>query len=129
MWWVADRAVCVLAMGEQGNEVGIAPPRGRPKLSREDTERELSSLVNDEISLPANAVVTGGPATCPACGSTTLMWGCDERQTRSREEIHPLVWHETQWMADSFICRDCDAGWIEPDESEVITWVRPYWRV
>jgi hypothetical protein len=116
-------------MGDQGNEVGIAPPRGRPKLGRQDAERKLSSLVNKEISLPANAVVTGGPETCPACGSTRLMWGCDAQQTRSRQEIHPLVWHETQWMADSFICRDCDAGWIERDEPEVITWVRPYWRV
>jgi hypothetical protein len=30
-------------------------------------------------------------------------------------------------MADSFICRSCDAGWIEPDEAKPITWVRPYW--
>jgi hypothetical protein len=30
-------------------------------------------------------------------------------------------------MADTFICRDCQAGWIEPDQPEQITWVRPYW--
>jgi len=26
-------------------------------------------------------------------------------------------------MADSFVCRDCDAGWIEPDEASAITWL------
>jgi hypothetical protein len=57
------------------------------------------------------------------------MWGCDPEQPRERHEIHPLVWHETAWLADSFICQDCNAGWIEPDEPKPITWVRPYWRV
>ena len=57
------------------------------------------------------------------------MWGCDSEQEKTREEIHPLVWHDSEWMADSFICRDCQAGWIEPDEPDVITWVRPYWRI
>jgi hypothetical protein len=56
------------------------------------------------------------------------MWGCDPEQLRGKDEIHPLVWHETEWLADSFMCRDCHAGWIEPDEPETITWVRPYWR-
>ena len=111
------------------NEVGTAPARGRPAVSRADAERALSGVAGKEIKLPANAVATGGPGSCPACGSVNVMWGCDQGQTRPREEIHPLVWHETQWMADSFICRDCHAGWIEPDEPEVITWVRPYWRV
>jgi hypothetical protein len=57
------------------------------------------------------------------------MWGCDEEQRRTREEIHPLVWDPTEWMADSFVCRDCHAGWIEPDGLDAVTWVRPYWRV
>ena len=47
---------------------------------------------------------------------------------QDRDRIHPLVWHPTEWMADSFVCGACDAGWIEPDDAEPITWVRPYWR-
>lgn len=57
------------------------------------------------------------------------MWGCATEQTRTQDEIHPLVWHESESMADSFICNTCSAGWIEPDDPEAITWVRPYWRV
>jgi len=110
------------------HEIGTAPPRGRPVVRREDAERELSDLTGKKIRLPANSVATSGPSTCPACGSVNVMWGCDPEQRRGRDEIHPLVWHETEWLADSFICRDCHAGWIEPDEPETITWVRPYWR-
>ena len=89
----------------------------------------LSSLAGRAISLPNRSVVSGSPETCPACDGTSLMWGCDQEQTRTRAEIHPLVWHETVWMADSFICRDCNAGWVEPDEAQPVTWVRPYWLV
>jgi hypothetical protein len=32
-------------------------------------------------------------------------------------------------MADSYICRACDAGWVEPDDPKPITWARPHWRV
>ena len=64
---------------------------------------------------------------CPACGSKRIRWGCDPAEMRGRAEIHPLVWHETHWMADSFVCLECEAGWIEPDDPEPITWVRPYW--
>jgi hypothetical protein len=82
------------------------------------------------VQLPERAMVSSGPTSCPACGSERVIWGCDpDTQTRPLEEIHPLVWHETEWMADSFICGDCQAGWIEPDEPEPITWVRPYWRL
>jgi hypothetical protein len=109
------------------NEVGTSAARGRPSIPREDAAEELSALAGKPIELPANAVVHAGPETCPACGSREVMWGCDERQTRQRDEIHPLVWHETEWMADSFICRTCWAGWVEPDDPSVITWVRPYW--
>jgi hypothetical protein len=110
------------------NEIGTAPPRGRPIVRLENTERELSDLAGKEIRLPANSVATSGPVSCPACGSVNVMWGCDPEQRRGRDEVHALVWHETEWLADSFICRDCHAGWIEPDEPETITWVRPYWR-
>ena len=110
------------------NEVGTAPARGRPLVAREKAELELSALAGQSIELPSNAVVHAGPDSCPACGSRDVMWGCDARQTRDREEIHPMVWHDDAWMADSFICRTCWAGWIEPDEPDPITWVRPYWR-
>jgi hypothetical protein len=114
---------------EPTNEIGAATPRGRQRLNREDVEADLSAMAGKEIRLPPGAVATSGPSTCPACGSGNVMWGCDPDQSRSRDEIHPLVWDETEWMADSYICRDCQAGWIEPDEPEPITWVRPYWRV
>ena len=80
------------------------------------------------ITLPTNAVAHAGPSTCPACGARDVIWGCDPRVDRTREQIHPLVWHETEWMADSFVCGECWAGWIEPDEPLPITWVWPYWR-
>jgi hypothetical protein len=97
-------------------------------VPREDAEHQLSALANERVELGPNIVVHGTPVTCPACGARDVMWGCDPKQTRERKEIHPLVWHETEWMADSFICRACWAGWIEPDDPAVITWVRPYWR-
>ncbi len=112
-----------------GNEVGQSPPRGRPRIPNAQAERDLSRVAGKEIRLGDNMRATGGPRTCPACGSPRIMWGCDQEQTKLREEIHPLVWHETQRLADSFICRDCWAGWIEPDDPEPFTWVRPYWRV
>jgi hypothetical protein len=114
---------------EPGNEFGIAPPRGRPRGSKTDTEALLSKSLGKETRLPTDAVVTRPPETCPACGSSNVIWGCDPEQERTREEIHALVWDRIGWMADSFICRDCNAGWIEPDDPETITWVRPYWIV
>jgi hypothetical protein len=111
------------------NEIGTAPPRGRPTVPRQDAETQLSQAVGRPIHLPEKAVVSGGPTTCPACGSDEVEWGCSDYVKRTKDEIHPQVWHETEWMADSFVCRACDAGWIEPDDPEAITWVRPYWRV
>lgn len=111
------------------NEIGTAPRRGRPRVPRQDTEQHRSEAVGHAVKLPDNAVVTGGPTTCPACGSNEIEWGCSDYQRRSKDEIHPLVWHETELMADSFLCRTCDAGWIEPNDPEPITWVRPYWLV
>jgi hypothetical protein len=110
------------------NEVGTSERRGRPTVANEDAERVLSDLAGEDVHLGPKAVVYGAPEACPACGSRELMWGCAPDQMRTREEIHPLVWHETQWMADSFICRACWAGWIEPDDPGTVTWVRPYWR-
>ena len=103
------------------NEIGTAPGRGRELVARDEAERELSAHFGRNVDLPEGAWVDRGPATCPACGSRSLLWACLPEQQRPREEIHPLVWHETQWLADSFICRDCWAGWIEPDDAEPIT--------
>jgi hypothetical protein len=109
------------------NEVGTAVGRGREVVPSHEADQLLSELVGKESRLPDRAVMSRGPTTCPVCGARNVMWGCDPDQTREREQIHPLVWHETAWMADTFICRDCHAGWIEPDDPEPITWVRPYW--
>jgi membrane-associated protein len=96
------RSAAAAPAGPPANEIGTAAPRERP---------------------PA------GPETCPACGSPRVMWGGDPEMTRTQDEIHPLVSDEHALMAGSFVCRDCDAGWIEPDDPAEITWVRPYWRL
>ena len=115
-------------MAYLSNEVGHAAGRGRIVVARDEADRVVSDLAGHPMTLPVDAVMTHGPETCPACGALTVQWGCDP-DGDLREPIHPLVWHDTEWMADSFICLTCDAGWIEPDRAEPITWVRPYWQV
>jgi hypothetical protein len=117
------------ALGVAENEIGTAPPRGRPKIPLKIADEVLSRHAKQDIRLGDNVSVHGNPEACPACGSGHLMWGCDPEQPKEQLEIHPLVWDDTELMADTFICRDCHAGWIEPDDPEVITWVRPYWIV
>jgi hypothetical protein len=109
------------------NEIGKATARGRRVLAESEAHELLDGLAGKPIDLPEGAVVSAGPDTCPACGSSKVMWGCDPDQSRDREEIHPLVWDDVAWMADTFLCRDCHSGWIEPDAPAPITWVRPYW--
>lgn len=111
------------------NEIGEAPARGRVPIDLSEVEGALSTSVGREIKFPDGSTSTAGPSTCPACGAADPLWGCDPEQQRPRAEIHPLVWHPDAWMADSYICRACDAGWIEPDDPEPITWVRPFWRL
>jgi hypothetical protein len=111
------------------NEIGTAPPRGRPRIDRAEASGALSRLAGEAIELGPNANAFTSPTTCPACGSSDVTWGCDEKVIQDRNRIHPLVWHPTEWMADSFVCGTCDAGWIEPDDPEPVTWVRPYWFV
>jgi hypothetical protein len=111
------------------NEIGVAEGRGRPRRTREEAEQMLSDLTGDRMRLGSNVVVSGSPTSCPACGESDVMWGCDPERPRTQDEIHPLVWHETAGMADSFVCRSCWAGWIETDEPGPVTWVRPYWRL
>lgn len=119
----------MVVVAYERNEIGTAPARGRTRVPKDVAEEELGQIAGGPVVLPDKAVVSRGPTSCPACGARRVMWGGDPEQDRERDEIHPLVWHETEWMADTFICRDCDAGWIEPDEALEITWVRPYWRV
>ena len=33
-----------------------------------------------------------------------------------RDQVHPVLWHETEQLADSFVGTNCDAGWYEPDD-------------
>lgn len=109
------------------NEIGMANARGCQNLTKGEADDLLRQLTRKATDLPAGAVMSVRSETCPACGGNRVMWGCDNEQTHERDRLHPLVWHETEWMADTFLCRDCHAGWIEPDDPEPITWVRPYW--
>jgi hypothetical protein len=109
------------------NEIGEAAARGREVLSRVEAERQLTEALGHTVELPDRAVVSHGPTTCPACGSPNLLWGHAPEQTRRPEQCHPLIWNEIDVLADTFMCRDCNAGWFEPDKPEPITWVRPYW--
>ena len=108
-------------------EFGTGPPRGRTVVSRVDLDRQLEALAGGPVSLPDCLRAYEAPSTCPACGSSEILWGCEDAVRREGERIHPVVWHPTEWMADSYLCKACDAGWIEPDEPEPISWVRPYW--
>jgi hypothetical protein len=73
------------------NEVGLAPPRGRPLIDNTEAERELSELAGKEIRLSDAVVVSGAPKTCPACGASDPMWGYDPAQEHTEDEIHPLA--------------------------------------
>ncbi len=112
------------------NEVGTSVATGRRKLSAKEVVEDLSRVLRRPLpALPEDAVVYGGPEACPACGSQDVVWGCDDYQELPSDAIHPVAFDEHALMADSFLCRACDAGWIQPDEPAPITWVRPYWRV
>jgi hypothetical protein len=113
----------------RNNEIGVAEPRGRPGERPHVVNDMLSRLANEPIELGSNVVAYRSPETCPACGSYEVIWGCDDKVINDRNQIHPLVWHETEWMADSFVCASCSAGWIEPEDAVPITWIRPYWRI
>lgn len=137
-WWSDRRAAnasvrehrrLIREGGFTSNKVGTSEPRGRPKLPRAEVQSQLSELSGSEIRLPDRAVAMSGPETCPACGAPDPIWGCDRRIVLRQPEIHPKVWDPAAWMADSFVCRTCSAGWVEPDEPEPITWVRPYWCI
>jgi hypothetical protein len=108
------------------NEIGEGPFRARPVVPDEEAREQLRCLGAQE--LPEGLVMTGSPTTCPACGSTAILWGCDDGQPFGQEHIHPLIWNDEQWLADTFMCLECSAGWIEPDEPAVVQWVRPYWK-
>jgi hypothetical protein len=109
------------------NDVGHAP--ARPRKERAEVERDVSEAYGVPLKIPADADPTVGPVDCPACGSQDVMWGFDVEQTRSSAQVHPMLVDESDDLADTFICRACSAGWIEPNDPSPITWVRPYWRV
>jgi hypothetical protein len=111
------------------NELGVAPARGRPRADVDEIAATLTDLIGEQIEFSDRVVAYSSPKSCPACGASNVVWGCDETIRHGRDEIHPLVWHESEWMADSFICSTCWAGWIEPDQAAPISWVRPYWTV
>jgi hypothetical protein len=113
---------------EDRNEVGHAAPRGRRTVAAANAERELADRFGEPVDLPAGALVITGPTTCPACGATTVEWAALAVQLE-RDQVHPILWHETERLADSFICATCDAGWYEPDDPRPFRWVRPYWII
>jgi hypothetical protein len=117
-------------MTEAKNEIGKASPRGRPRIPNSEGEADLSRIARTEISLGDGVIVSGSPSTCPACGAHTVIWAYGgPTDNVPRERIHPVVWHDTENLANSYICESCSAGWIEPDDPEPITWVRPWWIV
>jgi hypothetical protein len=94
-------------------------------FGREEVERDLSVMMGRDVDLPEGVVGFGAPETCPACGSQSVIWAVDSTEGR---EVHPLIWHETQRLADSWLCEACNAGWIEAaGDPKQITWVRPWW--
>jgi hypothetical protein len=109
----------------QEPEIGSAEPRGRPRIPLPEAGRILSDLTGESVELGPNIVAHGGPTTCPACGSAKIEWAVQLHDV-TEEDVHPLIWHKTEWLADTWVCNVCQAGWIEPDEPAPITWVRPY---
>jgi hypothetical protein len=110
------------------HEVGHSPPRGLPRVPTEEANELLSDLAGKPVELSENLAMSSGPTTCPACGSSSV-----EDALRYQvdglglEEVHPVVWGEGYALADTYVCKDCDAGWIEGSKPHPITWVRP-WR-
>lgn len=100
-------------------EIGIAKRRRRPPGDWEKFKAQFGPL-------PDGVVPVGPPLSCPACGSNRVMWAITDAQALPGR-VHPLVWHKTQRLADTYFCGDCDPGRIEPDEPAQIKWIRP-WR-
>ena len=110
------------------NEIGTASARGREVVQHGEAVDLLSGTAGARVQLPDQALVLRGPSSCPACGAASIAWAYDtSRQTRSEDDFHPLLVDEIDRLAETFCCRDCSAGWIEPNDVEPITWVRPYW--
>jgi hypothetical protein len=47
---------------------------------------------------------------------------------RRRSHLHPDLFSDAAWAADTFLCGACQAGWIEPDRPRPIPWLRPWSR-
>lgn len=111
------------------HEIGTGEPRGRPTMSLDEANETLSGAAGRRIKLPQRAVVSTGPETCAACGAAGPMWGDDPRQKLEPPQLHQLTCDSAFGASDSFFCQTCFAGWIEPDDPEPITWVRPHWKL
>jgi hypothetical protein len=110
------------------NHIGSAPARGREVVPNHAAEKILGETFGEKVPLPDCARVLRGPSSCPACGAESVSWAYDESwQLRREDEFHPLLLDEIDRLAETFCCRSCLAGWIEPDDLTPITWVRPYW--
>lgn len=56
-----------------------------------------------------------------------LVWKWLTRRTRRTSILQPELIDDVDWAAETFLCRNCDAGWVESVGPEPIRWVRP-WR-
>jgi hypothetical protein len=86
----------------------------------------MSTQLGREVVIPEGATVLRGPKTCPACGALAIAWASTVPGL-TVDQADPLL-DDGQGLAEVFICKTCDAGWIEPEEPTPITWVRPYKR-
>lgn len=110
------------------HEIGHAPPRGMPLVPGEAAEALLSELTGKPVALGDDPIVTEGPDTCPACGSTQIRTAVAAFGGWDAEgKVHPLLWGVGHGICDSYVCNACDAGWQEGWKPHPITWVRP-WR-
>jgi predicted RNA-binding Zn-ribbon protein involved in translation (DUF1610 family) len=109
---------------ELQHEIGVAPPRRLARLSPDAAARLLSAALGREILLPETATVIVSPPGCPACGGGPIQRAFLVANGR---KAHPAMWHEIARLADSYVCEECGAGWIERDEHSPMTWVRPCW--
>lgn len=109
------------------HEIGHAPPRGLPKVPAEDADEQLSAIAGSPISLGENLVMSCGPASCPACGSSDVEDALGYMiDGLGKDGVHPIVWGDGYGLADTYVCRNCGAGWIEGVKPHPITWVRPW---
>ena len=107
-----------------GAEIGQAPSRQRSH-DKPGAEQVVSDLLKQEVSLGPDVRVSWGPTLCPRCGSEDIVWFFGIQPQVPLAEVHTAL-QDRVTLADTYVCRTCHAGWIEPDQPEPITWVRPF---